>query len=102
MLIGHNMPADHGRESTARTDSSPATTTTPPAERPSLIRYRVLTLTFLVAFMMYMDRTCMGIATPTLMREFGVNKVEMSFAISAYNVGYTLFQVPAGWMADRY
>jgi MFS family permease len=70
--------------------------------RPTYIRYRVLMLTFLVACVMYMDRTCIGVAAPTLMQEFGLNKIQMGWAASAFNAAYTLFQVPAGWMADRY
>src|SRR4051812_48173989 len=70
--------------------------------RPTYVRYRVLMLTFLVAFVMYMDRTCIGVATPTIMREFGLNKIQMGWAASAFNAAYTIFQVPAGWMADRY
>jgi sugar phosphate permease len=59
-------------------------------------------LTFLVAFVMYVDRSCIGVLTPTLMQEFGLNKIQMGWAASAFNAAYTLFQVPAGWMADRY
>ena len=69
---------------------------------PTYVRYGVLILTFLVAFVMYMDRTCIGIAAPTLMHEFGLNKIQMGWAASAFNAAYTFFQVPAGWMADRY
>ncbi|MEO8129751.1 MAG: MFS transporter, partial [Bryobacteraceae bacterium] len=43
-----------------------------------------------------------GVAAPTLMREFAINKIQWGWAASAFNAGYTLFQVPAGWMADRY
>ena len=70
--------------------------------RSTYVRYQVLMLTFLVAFVMYMDRTCIGVAAPTLMQEFELNKIQMGWAASAFNAAYTLFQVPAGWMADRY
>jgi len=38
---------------------------------------------------MYMDRTCIGVAAPTLMREFEIDKIQMSRAASAFNVAYT-------------
>jgi MFS family permease len=68
----------------------------------SQVRYRVLFLTFLTSFIMYMDRVCMGSAAPTIMREFGLNKITMGWSTSAFNWAYALFQVPGGWMADRY
>jgi MFS family permease len=62
----------------------------------------VLSLTFLVAFVMYIDRTCMGTAAPAIMREFGLDKIQMGWSVSAFNWAYAMFQVPGGWLADRY
>jgi MFS family permease len=70
--------------------------------RASRVRYWVLLLTFLTAFIMYMDRVCMGAAAPTIMNEFGLDKITMGWSSSAFNWAYALFQVPGGWMADRY
>jgi MFS family permease len=68
----------------------------------SRARYRVLGLTFLISFVMYLDRVCMGTAAPTIMREFGLDKITMGWSASAYNWAYALFQVPGGYLADRY
>src|ERR1700686_284450 len=73
-----------------------------PARVPSRTRYKVLSLTFLVAFVMYIDRVCMGTAAPMIMREFGLDKITMGWSVSAFNWSYALFQVPGGWMADRF
>src|SRR5260370_30844976 len=73
-----------------------------PVTAASHTRYRVLGLTFLVAFVMYMDRVCMGTAAPMIMREFGLDKITMGWSVSAFNWAYALFQVPGGWMAERY
>ena len=59
-------------------------------------------LTFVTAFVMYIDRTCMGTATPYIQKEFGLSTVTMAWIVSSFNWGYTLFQVPGGWMADRF
>jgi MFS family permease len=74
----------------------------PEAPAASRVRYRVLGLSFLMAFMMYMERGAIGAAAPTIMREFHVDKIHMGWAVSAFNWSYALFQVPAGWMADRF
>lgn len=66
------------------------------------VRYKVLLLTFLTSFIMYMDRVCMGSAAPTIMKEFQLDKITMGWSSSAFNFAYALFQVPGGWMADRF
>jgi sugar phosphate permease len=70
--------------------------------RPTNVRYRILGITFIVAFVMYIDRACMGAAAPTIMREFGLDKITMGWAVSAFNWAYAIFQIPGGWMADRF
>src|SRR6516164_1410783 len=72
------------------------------SRQPSSVRYRVLGLTFLMAFMMYMERGAIGAATPAIMREFHADKITMGWSISAFNWSYALFQVPGGWLADRF
>jgi MFS family permease len=72
------------------------------ASRPTRVRYRVLWLSFLMAFLMYMERGAIGAAAPNIMREFGINKIVMGWSVSAFNWSYALFQVPGGWMADRF
>jgi sugar phosphate permease len=44
----------------------------------------------------------MGAATPTIMAEFGLDKIAMGWTASAFNWAYALLQVPGGWFADRY
>lgn len=65
-------------------------------------RHAVLGITFVIAFIMYIDRSVMGAATPTIMAEFGLDKIAMGWTASAFNWAYALLQVPGGWLADRY
>jgi ACS family glucarate transporter-like MFS transporter len=58
-------------------------------------------LTFFTSFIMYMDGVCIGTAAPYI-RDFQLSKVEWGWATSASNACYTMFQVPGGWLADRY
>jgi MFS family permease len=66
------------------------------------VRYTVLFLTFMTACIMYVDRACMGAALPYIRKEFGLDNVTAGWMSSAFNLGYTLFQVPGGWLADRF
>jgi MFS family permease len=55
-----------------------------------------------VAFIMYLDRTCIGLVGPTIMKEFHLDKVTYGWSVSAFNAAYAMFQIPAGYLADRY
>lgn len=70
--------------------------------KPTRVHYHVLGLTFLMAFLMYMERGAIGAAAPAIMAEFHINKITMGWCVSAFNWSYALFQVPGGWMADRF
>ena len=72
------------------------------SDRPSRARYYVLGLSFIVGLVMFLDRACMGTATPMIMREFRLDKITMGWSVSAFNWTYALFQVPGGWLADRF
>jgi MFS transporter, ACS family, glucarate transporter len=69
---------------------------------PSRTRYHVLLLSFVVALVMYLDRACMGTASMSISKEFAIDKTTMGFIASAFTLTYSLFQVPGGWLADRY
>jgi MFS family permease len=68
----------------------------------SRVRYYVLFLSSVVGLVMYLDRACMGTATPIIMREFHLDKITMGWSVSAFNWAYALFQIPGGWLADRF
>ena len=81
--------------------SSPAVAVTA-RSRASHARYYVLGLSFIVGLVMFLDRACMGTATPMIMREFRLDKITMGWSVSAFNWTYALFQIPGGWLADRF
>jgi len=55
-----------------------------------------------MSFLMYMERGVMGAVTPSIMQEFHIDKITMGWSASAFNLAYALFQVPGGWMSDRF
>jgi MFS transporter, ACS family, glucarate transporter len=50
----------------------------------------------------YICRVNVSTAAPLLMREFGLSQIAMGRIFSAFLLGYALFQIPAGAVADRY
>jgi MFS transporter, ACS family, glucarate transporter len=65
------------------------------------VRSRVLGLTVALAFLTYMDRVCISVTAPAILRDLRLTNVQMGFVFSAFTAGYALFEIPTGWWADR-
>lgn len=50
----------------------------------------------------YICRVNVSTAAPLLMKEFSLSQIEMGRIFSAFLLGYALFQVPSGAIADKY
>jgi sugar phosphate permease len=71
-------------------------------EKPTRYRWFVLFLLCLMYLITYMDRVNISSAAPLISKEFGFNKITLGLIFSAFNWSYALFQVPGGWMGDRF
>jgi MFS transporter, ACS family, glucarate transporter len=69
--------------------------------RMTHVRYVVLGLTVAAYMITYMDRVVISSAIPTMRRELAFDLVTMSWIVSSFRLGYSLFQIPGGWMGDR-
>ena len=66
------------------------------------VRHKVLAMMFALTLVTYLDRVCIA-ATATAMRaELGLSRIEMGQILSAFIWGYVLFEIPGGWLADRF
>jgi len=65
------------------------------------VRHKVLGMTVALAFITYLDRVCIAIAAPNIMRELSLSTVQMSYVFSAFTVAYGIFEIPTGWWGDR-
>jgi len=50
----------------------------------------------------YIDRVNFGVATPTLMKEFGLGAMEMGVLMSAFFWSYTVTMIPAGALLNKF
>jgi ACS family D-galactonate transporter-like MFS transporter len=78
---------------------------TAPASHPGTAPTRpwiVIALLFFAAAINYIDRGSLSVAAPRLVTEFSLSPVQMGFLLSAFFWSYTVFQLVAGWLADRY
>jgi MFS transporter, ACS family, glucarate transporter len=78
------------------------TTSTPAQERPTGVRHRVLWLTVIVYMITYMDRVCISHAATEIRAEYDFDAVTMGWIFSGFNLSYALFQIPGGWLGDRF
>lgn len=75
---------------------------TNPASAPTNTRQRVLWLLYALAVITYLDRVCISAAAPAITKEFGFTKAQMGNIFSAFTVAYAVFEIPSGWLGDRY
>jgi len=70
--------------------------------RPTRVRHIVLWLTVLAYMITYMDRVVISTAAPAIQEEFGFSTITMGWIFFAFQISYALFQIPGGWLGDRY
>ena len=58
-------------------------------------------MTMLMAGITYLDRVCISVLAPSIMRDLNITTVQMSYVFSAFTFAYALFEVPTAWWADR-
>jgi len=49
----------------------------------------------------YVCRVAITVVAPGIMQEFGLTQTQMGTIFTAFLIGYTLFQIPSGGLADR-
>jgi sugar phosphate permease len=79
----------------------PVSTQSGPAA-PTRVRYVVLSLTVAAYMITYMDRVAISAAVPSIQKEFGFSIVTMGWILSSFQWAYALFQLPGGWLGDRF
>jgi sugar phosphate permease len=70
--------------------------------RRSYGRWYVLVLISVMYLITYLDRVNISTAAPQISKEFGFDKITMGFIFSAFVWAYAIFQVPGGWLSDRF
>lgn len=70
----------------------------------SKVRYAILAIATANAFLLYLDRVCMGavVQSVSFQQELGLGKERVGDVLAAFFFAYALGQLPAGWMADRF
>jgi ACS family glucarate transporter-like MFS transporter len=81
----------------ARAPASPAQ-----AQHPTRARHVMLGFTLAAMAVAYLDRVCISTAAPSVKADLGLSDAQMGVVFSAFTLAYALFEVPSGWLADRF
>jgi len=74
----------------------------PDAVAPTGVRHGVLAFTLALTAVAYLDRVCIATAAPAMKADLGLSDAQMGYVFSAFTFAYALFEVPSGWLADRF
>jgi MFS family permease len=74
----------------------------PLAAKPTRARFGVLAFVCSLSVITYLDRVCIMRASEDVQADLGLTARQMGLVFSAFLLGYTLFEVPGGWMGDRW
>jgi MFS transporter, ACS family, glucarate transporter len=64
-------------------------------------RHLVILATFLLSFLLYVDRVCISTAKAPIVAELDLTDAQFGWILSAFAFGYALLQTPSGALADR-
>lgn len=70
----------------------------------SNVRYRIVLVSIFAAFILYLDRVCLAeiVKSDQFLSDTGLDKEQIGRFIGSFFFAYALFQIPAGWLSDRF
>lgn len=69
---------------------------------PSRARHVLFVFVIALAIITYVDRVCISQTAPSIRAELRLSEAEMGWVFSAFSISYALFEVPSGWLGDRF
>ncbi len=65
-------------------------------------RYQVLAILGIFSIITYLDRTAMGLTGDAVTKDLNLTDTEFGWILFAFTVAYGLFDIPTGWLGDKY
>jgi ACS family glucarate transporter-like MFS transporter len=66
------------------------------------VRWFVVATLFGISFASYMERMNLSVAAELMMPALSLTKSDLAIVFNSFLLGYAIFQVPAGWLGDRF
>ena len=70
--------------------------------RPTRSRHVVLGFVLALTAVAYLDRVCIATTAPAMKADLGLSDAQLGYVFSAFTLAYALFEIPSGWLADRF
>lgn len=83
------------------TDSTAALDRTKSRRQRIPTRYWLVFGMFLLSMLLYVDRVCISSAKESIAADLKFTDTQMGWVLSIFALGYAIFQVPSGLLADR-
>lgn len=71
-------------------------------ERRTRVRWLMIAMVAVTTAVAYIDRANLGVASEQMQREFGFSDELKGLMLSSFFWTYAVFQLPAGWLVDRF
>jgi MFS family permease len=66
------------------------------------VRVRVMVFLCVLSFLTYYDRQCIVRAQEVMQQSLALSDWQLALVLGAFWLAYGLFEIPGGWMGDRY
>ncbi|MFT3878387.1 MAG: MFS transporter [Gemmatales bacterium] len=70
--------------------------------RPTHVRYQVMAFLLTLSFLTYFDRVCIVRVQQEIQSQLTIDDDQMGYILGAFWLAYSLFEIPGGWLGDRY
>ncbi len=71
-------------------------------EVPTNTRRTIIAFGAAIAFLSFLDRAAISQAAPVIAREMNLSPVRIGLIFSAFGFTYAAFEMPSGWLCDRF
>ena len=71
-------------------------------EKATNFRWILVFIAFLLLMVAYFDRVNIAVCGPMMMETFGISKVQLGTAMSAFFVAYVIMQIPGGILSEKF
>lgn len=72
------------------------------ADKATTVRYYVLAWLCALATVAYVHRSCIALTIDNIQDDLCLTAQQMAWVVSGFTLGYALFQLPCGWLGDRW
>lgn len=70
--------------------------------RPSRIRFQIFGVLWILVLLNFIDRAALSISMPFISEEFNLTPELQGWLLGSFFWTYLLFQIPGGWLLDRF